>query len=75
MSQDIFQKKIDETYKNCRGAVGIADDINVVGTESTHDYNLHEAKERSGKAGIKLNFDKGIVKSKSCSFFDEIYTP
>ena len=38
MSQDIFQKKIDETYEKCRGAVGIADDINVFGTESTHDY-------------------------------------
>ena len=74
MLQDIFQKKIDETYEKCRGAVGIADDINIFGTESTHDYNLHEAMERTRKAGITLNFDKCIVKSKSCSFFCEIYT-
>ena len=47
MSQDVFQKKIDEMYEKCRGAVGIADDINVFGTESTHDYNIHEAMERA----------------------------
>ena len=63
MSQDIFQKKIDETYEKCRGTVGIADDINVFGTESTHDYNLHEAMDRTRKAGVKLNFDKCIVKA------------
>ena len=40
MSQDIFQEKIDETYEKCRGAVGISDDINVFGTELTHDCNL-----------------------------------
>ena len=32
MSQDIFQKKIDETSEKCRGVVGIADDINMFGT-------------------------------------------
>ena len=26
MSQDIFQRKIDQSYENCRGAVRIADD-------------------------------------------------
>ena len=65
MSQDIFQKKIHETYEKCRGAIGIVDDTNVFGTESTHDYNLHEAMERARKFGIKLNFDKCIVKSRS----------
>ena len=75
MSQDIFQKKIDETYEKFSGAVGIADDINVFGTEPTHDYNVHEAMERTRKAGIKLNFVKCTVKLKSCSFFGEIYTP
>ena len=75
MSQDIFQKIIDKTYEKWRGAVGIADDINVFGTKSTYDYNLHEAMERARKAGIKLNFYKCIVKSNSCSFFGEIYNP
>ena len=31
--------------------------------------------ERIRKAGIRLNFDKCTVKSKSCSFFGEIQTP
>ena len=75
MSQDIFQKEIDETHEKCRVAVGIADDINMFGRESTHDYNLQEAMERARKTGIKLNIDKCIVKSNSCSFFGEIHTP
>ena len=56
MSQDIFQKKIDETHEKCRGAVGIADGINVFDTESTYGYNLHEAMERTRKVGIKTKF-------------------
>ena len=75
MSQDVFQKKIDQTYEKCKGAVGIADDIQVFGSDQTHDLHLHEAMERTRKAGIKLNYDKCIVKSRSCSIFGNIYTP
>ena len=75
MSQDIFQKKIDQTYEKCKRAVGIVDDIQVFGSDQTHDLHLHEAMERTRKAGIKLNYDKCIVKSRSCSFFGNIYTP
>ena len=74
MSQDIFQK-IDQTYEKCKGAVGIADDIQVFGSDQTHDLHLHEAMERTRKAGIKLNYDKCIIKSSSCSFCSNIYTP
>ena len=75
MSQDISQKKIDQTYEKCKGAVGIADDIQVFGSDQIHDLHLHEAMERTKKADIKLNYDKCIVKSRSCSFFGNIYTP
>ena len=75
MLQYIFQKKIDQTYEKCKGAVGIADDIQVFGSDQTHDLHLHEAMERTRKAGIKLNNDKCIVQSKSCSFIGNIYTP
>ena len=68
MSQDIFQK-IDQTCEKCKGAVGIADDIQVFGSYQTHDLHLHEAMERTRKAGIKLNYDKCIVKTRSCSYF------
>ena len=29
MSQDTFQRKIDQTYENCQEAVGIAHDVQV----------------------------------------------
>ena len=67
MSQDISQRKTDQTYENSQGSVEIVDDLQVVGIASTHDLYLHEAKERTRKAGIKLNFDKCITKSKYCS--------
>ena len=68
MSQDIFQKKIDQTYEKCKGAVGIADGIQVFASDQTHDHHLHEAMERTRKVGIKLNYDKCIVETRSCSF-------
>ena len=48
------------TYEQCRVTAGITDDITVFGTELTHDYNLHEAMERTRKAGVRINFDKCI---------------
>ena len=69
MSQDIFQRKNDKTYENCKGAVRIADDVQVFDNEKTHDINLHEAMECTRKADIKLNFEKCILKTKCGSFF------
>ena len=74
-SQNTFQRKADETYYACRGAVGIADDILVYGTESNFDLHLHEVMEATRQAGIKLNYDKCIIKTMSCSFFGNVYTP
>lgn len=74
MSQDIFQLKIDETYRNCQGVVGIADDVQVFGTTESHDMNLHEAMERTRKSGIKLNYEKCQVKLQECKFFGNIYS-
>ena len=76
MSQDIFQFKIDETYRNCLGAIGIADDITVYGkSDKEHDLHLHETMERTRKAGIKLNEEKCVVKTKECNFYGMLYTP
>ena len=36
---------------------------------------LHEVMEATRQAGIKLNYDKCIIKTKSCSFFGNVYTP
>ena len=36
---------------------------------------LHEAMERTRKAGIKLNDEKCVIKTKECNFFGMLYTP
>ena len=69
MGQDIFERKIDQAYKSCRGVVGIADDVQVFGNKETHDRNFQEAIEWSGKTIIKHNFDECNIKTKCCSFF------
>ena len=74
-SQNTFQRKVDETYYACRGTVGIAYDILVYGPESNFDLHLHKAMEATRQAGIKLNYDKCIIKTKSCNFFGNVYTP
>ena len=56
-------------YENCKGAVGIEDDVQVFGNERTQDGDLHEAMECARKAGIKLNFDKCVIKTKCCNSF------
>ena len=76
ISQNTFQRKVDETYYAWRGAVGIVDDILVYGTESNYDLYLHEVMEATRQAGIKLNYDKCTIKTKACSFFflENVYT-
>ena len=34
------------------------------GTDDNHDMHFHEAMEMVRKAGIKLNFEKCVIKSK-----------
>ena len=76
MSQDIFQFKIDETYCDCQGAIGIADDVTVYGkNDQEHDLHLHKTMERTRKAGMKLNDEKCVIKTKECNFFGMLYTP
>ena len=48
-SQNTFQRKVDETYYACRGAVGIADDILVYGTESNLTSTYMKLWEPQGK--------------------------
>ena len=76
MSQDIFQFKIDETYRDCQGAIGIADDVTVYGkNDKEHDLHLKETMERTRKAGIRLNDEKCDIKKKERNFFGMLYTP
>ena len=45
MGQDNLDRKIGQTYENCKGAVGIADDVQIFGNEETHYSMFQEAKE------------------------------
>ena len=65
MSQDIFQRKIHQTNDNCQSPIEIAHGLQVFGY-----LNLHETIERIRKAAIKC-----IFKSKSCSYFGNVYNP
>ena len=66
---------MDLTFERCEVAIPVADDIQMVGTDDNHDTHLHEAMQRVRSVGIKLNFDKCVIKSKSCTFFGNVYTP
>ena len=74
-SQDKYQKKMYQAFDKCKGAFAIADDIQVYGSDSNHDMHLHELIERTRQAGLKLNYDKCAIKTKSCTFFGNVYTP
>ena len=69
-SQNTFQRKIDIIYYACRGAVGLAEDILIYGTESKFELYLHEVMEATRQADIKLNYDKCIIKTKSLVFME-----
>ena len=73
-SQDIYQKKMYQAFGECKGAFAIADDIQVYGNDTNHDMHLHEAMERTRQAGLKLNYDKCVIKTKSCTFL-LMFTP
>ena len=51
---------MDQTFARFKGAIPIADDIQVLSLMITmnHDTHLHKAMDRVRNAGIKLNFDK-----------------
>ena len=75
MSQDIFQFKIDETFRDCQGAIGIADADTIYGkNDKEHDIYLHDTMECTRKAGMQLNEKKCVIKTKECNFFGTPYT-
>ena len=76
ISQDIFQAKIDQTFEDCEGVVGIADDIVISGkTEEEHDRNLHRMIGGCRSTGLKLNRDKCFMKQKKIKFYGLICGP
>ena len=72
-AQDIFQKKVDETYEGLDGVTGIADDIIVHGSSvEEHMANLEAMLQRSRDRGVKLNLEKCIFCVTEVPFFGHI---
>ena len=69
-AQDVFQKKVDQIFEGLPGVVAIADGIVVIGkTETEHDKHLDNVMRCTQQAGLCLNPDKCVVKSRRIKFF------
>ena len=69
-AQDVFQKKVDQTFKDLPSVIAIADDIVVFGkTEAEHDKHLEDVMKRTQQVGLCLNPDKCVMKSDRIKFF------
>ena len=75
LSQDVFQRKLDEVYKDIPNVMGIADDIMVCGsTESEHDQAFCKMLEANRKHNVSLNSEKLQFKQTQVDFFGHFLT-
>ena len=75
LSQDIFQRKLDEVYKGIPNVVGIADDIVVCGnTEQEHDRAFIEMLKTTRAHNGCLNSKKQQFKQSKVDFFGHTLT-
>ena len=75
VSQDIFQRKLDEIHKKIPNVTGIADDIIVFGsTEEEHDQAFVNMLEATRANNVSLNSEKLQFKQQSVNFFGHTLT-
>ena len=75
VSQDIFQRKLDEVYKDIPNVTGIADDILVVGeSQEEHDEAFIKMLDASRANNIGLNSDKLQFKQKCVEFYGHTFS-
>ena len=73
---DMFQRKIDEVFKELSNLSGIADDILVVGYDSSgthHDKTLHGELQICRKENMKLNKEKCHSRGTSVPYFARLF--
>ena len=75
IGQDIFKRKIRQTYENCKGVVEIADDVQVFGNVETHDRNFEEAIECMIKQALAIVLINVLLRPKVIVSFGNQYTP
>ena len=70
VSQDIFQKKLDDAYQDIENVCGIADDIIVAGEAPQEDDEaMLKMLEASRKINISLNSEKLQFKPQKADFY------
>ena len=75
VSQDKFQKRMDEILEGLDGVVGIADDVCVYGkTREEHDQRLINLMNRAVEKGLVFNSKKCAIGKSSISFYGNLYT-
>ena len=74
VSQDVFQRKVDETFNPCEGTIGISGDVTLHGKgQKLQDERIHKVMEQTRKANLCLNYAKISIKQPSVKFFGNIY--
>ena len=75
VSQDVFQRKLDEVFKNIPNVGGIADDILIVGNPPQEDdqafINMLEASRNNN---VSLNSEKLQFKQPKIGFYGQAIT-
>ena len=75
LAGDMFQRKIDEIFKDLSNVFGIADDILVTGYEADgkyHDETVWKMLQRCRQVNLKLNKDKCHFRCTSVPFSEDI---
>ena len=73
-SQGIFQKRMDQAFERCKGAFLLQMTSRCLTLMSTMTHTCMK-QWRVRSVAMKLNFDKCVIKSKSYSFFCNVYSP
>ena len=75
VSQDVFQHKLDEVFKNIPNVGGIADDILIVGnTPQEHEQAFINMLEASRNNNVSLNSEKLEFKQPKIGFYGQAIT-
>ena len=75
VSQDIFQRRLDDIYRNVPNVTGIADDIIVFGsTQEEHDVAFLNMLTATQANNVSLNSEKLQFKQQSVNFYGHTLT-
>ena len=74
-SQDIFQRKVNETFEGLTGVSVIVDDILIHGrSRQEHDERLRDVLERAKAQGVRFNPNKCKIGVTEVPFFGHLIT-